>query len=188
MAKCEVTGRLKAMKHSVVIAVLSVFGVFLQGQDTSPLKLTGKILLPGVEGRIDHLTVDLKAQKLFIAALGNNTVEVFDLAQGKRVRSITGLNEPQGVVIVPDLNRLFVAYGGDGMLRTYDSATLATGPNLKLGADADNVRYDGATGTIIVGYGAGALGMVDAKTVKSTGAIKLSGHPESFQLDKSNPR
>jgi DNA-binding beta-propeller fold protein YncE len=176
------------MKHSVVIAVLSLFGVFLQGQGTSPLKLTEKILLPSAEGRIDHLTVDLKTQKLFIAALVNNTVEVVDLAQGKRVRSITGLNEPQGIVIAPDLNRVYVANGGDGMLRTYDSATLATGPNLKLGADADNVRYDSATGTIVVGYGAGALGLVDAKTVKSTGAIKLSGHPESFQLDKSNQR
>jgi len=176
------------MKRSLAIAFLSASGLFLQGPDTPPLKLIKTILLPGVEGRIDHLAVDLKTQKLFIAALGNNTVEVVDVGQGRRGRSITGLNEPQGVAFVPDLNRVFVAGGGDGMLRTYDSGTLTAGQDLKLGADADNVRYDSKTGTIVVGYGAGALGLVDAKSMKSTGNIKLSGHPESFQLDTSNQR
>src|SRR5689334_3444432 len=86
------------------------------GQENSPLKFAQTIPLPGVEGRMDHLTVDVKSKQLFIAALANNTLEVVDLAQGKRVRSIPGFKEPQGIAFVPDLNRIFTADGGDGMV------------------------------------------------------------------------
>ena len=158
------------------------------GQDTAPLKLVRTIALPGVEGRMDHLTVDVKRQQLFIAALANNTLEVVDLAQGKRVRSITGLNEPQGIVFAPELNRVFVADGGDGMVRAYDAGSLNAVSSLKLGADADNIRYDSARGQLWVGYGSGALAQIDAKAVRSLESVKLSGHPESFQLETSGQR
>ena len=59
-----------------------------RGED--PLRLAGTIPLPGVQGRIDHLSADVKGQRLFVAALGNNTLEVLDLAAAKRLRSIPG--------------------------------------------------------------------------------------------------
>ncbi len=62
--------------------------------------------MPGVEGRIDHLNADVKGQRLFVAALGNNTLEVLDLAQGKRIRSVIGLREPQGVAYVAELDQV----------------------------------------------------------------------------------
>src|SRR5262245_6417576 len=128
--------------------VLIVFSCWLGfAQASGPLRLVQAIPLPGVNGRIDHLAVDVKEQKLFMAALGNDTVEVIDLAQGKRVQSIKGLSEPQGIAFVPELARVFVANGGDGFLHTYDAASYAVGPSLKLGADADNVRFDPAAAT-----------------------------------------
>src|SRR5262245_49229187 len=125
-----------------ITPVLMCFCLLGLGQDKPPLKLIQTIPLSGVEGRIDHLSIDIKGQRLFVAALGNNSVEVVDLTQGKRVRSITGLNGPQGIVFVTELNRVFVASGGDGMLRAYDAQTMAMVSNVKLGDDADNVRYD----------------------------------------------
>src|SRR5439155_4757530 len=169
-----------------------LFGVFLccltYGQGNAPLKLVQTIPIPGVEGRIDHLSVDIKGQKLFIAALGNNTVEIVDLAQGKRTHSITGLQEPQGIVYVPELDQIVVANGKDGTVRIFDAKSFAMISSLKLGDDADNVRYDSGMGRIIVGYSDGALAFIDLKTHKVTGTTKLSGHPESFQLEKSRPR
>src|SRR5512132_3360050 len=85
-----------------------------------PLTLEKTIPLPGVQGRIDHLSIDLAGQRLFVAALGNDTVEVVDLKQGKAGHRITGLAEPQGVLYVPSANRLYVANGKDGSLRIYD--------------------------------------------------------------------
>jgi DNA-binding beta-propeller fold protein YncE len=174
---------------AISLLVIFVNSVLLAySQATPPLKLSQTIPLPGVEGRIDHMSVDIKGQRLFVAALGNNTMEVVDLAQGKRVRSITGLKEPQGIAYLADLDQIIVANGGDGTVRTFEGKSFTMISTLTLGDDADNVRYDSTIGRIVVGYSDGALGFVDAKTHKVISSIKLSGHPESFQLEKSRPR
>jgi hypothetical protein len=36
------------------------------------LKLEKTISLPNVQGRIDHMSIDTKGQRLFVSALGNN--------------------------------------------------------------------------------------------------------------------
>src|SRR5262249_32301937 len=78
--------------------------------------------------------------------------------------------------------------GEDGTVRTIDAKSFATISSLMLGDDADNVRYDPMGGTLVVGYGAGALGFMDAKRHRVTGTLKLAAHPESFQLEKTRPR
>src|SRR5437870_4968412 len=82
-------------------------------QQSEPLRQIGAVVLPDVQGRIDHLSVDVKNQRLFVAALGNNTVEIIDLKNGKRIHTIPGLAEPQGVLYLPSVNRLYVANGKD---------------------------------------------------------------------------
>src|SRR6478735_9372977 len=68
------------------------------------LSLVQTIQLPGVEGRIDHLALDSTGQKLFVAGLGNNTVEVVDVKSGTHLKSLPGFREPQGIAGVPDAN------------------------------------------------------------------------------------
>jgi hypothetical protein len=70
-------------------AVLSI------GQDVGTLVLEKEIALPGVEGRIDHFSVDVPGERLFIAALENGSVEVVDTRQGERTAEVKGLEEPQ---------------------------------------------------------------------------------------------
>ena len=153
-----------------------------------PLKLAQTIPMPHVEGRIDHLAVDLEGQRLFVAALGNNTVEVIDLKSGRDVRSITGFHEPQGIVYVPEANQLVVANGEGGAVDAFDAAAYVRGRSVALGDDADNVRYDAAAKTLYVGYGGGALGAIDAATGARLPDAKLAGHPESIALEGSSPR
>jgi YVTN family beta-propeller protein len=143
--------------------------------------------LPGVTGRIDHFAHDATGARLFVAALGNNTVEVVDLAAGKVVRSIKGLAEPQGVYFLPDLNRLYVANGGDGVLRVFDGTTFAPVATVKFDDDADNVRYDAAAQRLYVGHGGGGLSAVDLVTNEIVADMPLSAHPESFQLEQKGP-
>ncbi|HEY2989048.1 MAG TPA: YncE family protein [Candidatus Binatia bacterium] len=174
-------------------AFLSLIGiialaVIAEAGESAPLKLVQTIPLPNVEGRIDHMAVDLKGQRLFVAALGNNTVEIIDLRDGKRIRSITGLHEPQGVGFVPDLNKLFVANAKGGACDIFDGASFKLVKSVKFSDDADNVRYDAVARRVYVGYGGGALGVIDAATGDPLGDIKLDGHPESFQLEKSGRR
>ena len=145
------------------------------------------ISLPGVEGRIDHISFDAVGHRLFVAALGNNTVEVVNLDEGKVVYSIAGLAEPQGIYFLGELNRLYVANGGDGVVRVFEGKTFAAVTNIPTDDDADNVRYDSAAKCLYVGHGRGALSAIDVITNTVVGTIPLMAHPESFQLEKDGP-
>lgn len=146
------------------------------------------IEMPGVSGRIDHLAYDPKTERLYVAALGNGSLEAIDLTRGERIKSVGGLREPQGVVFVPSMRRVVVACGGDGTVRAFDAETLEEIAKVGVGDDADNERLDADGTTIVVGYGGGALAFLDGATLRKKGEIRLSGHPESFQLDPGAPR
>lgn len=142
--------------------------------------------MPGVKGRIDHMAFNLKDEILYVAALGNNTVEVIDLQKGIVLKSIKGVEEPQGIAYLPEQNELAVASGGNGDCVFIDAKTFALVAIVHLNGDADNVRYDATERKIYVGYGNGGMAMINPVTHKQIGNIKLSAHPESFQLDKKN--
>jgi DNA-binding beta-propeller fold protein YncE len=152
------------------------------------LELKQTILLPGVEGRIDHLDFDPAGERLFVCALGNNTVEVLDLRQGERVHSIRGLGSPQGLAFIPELNRLLIANDKDGLCNIYDAKSWRLIDTVDFQDDADNVRYDSATKRIYVGFGAGGIGVINASDGKRVGSIKLAAHPEAFELEKRGRR
>lgn len=156
-------------------------------QSPSPLRLERTIPLPGVKGRIDHLAYDADNQRLFVAALGNNTVEVLDLKSGKIAHTITGLVEPQGVLYEPERKQLWIANASDGKVRIFDALTFQPLRSIELGDDADNIRRDAATRRIFVGYGSGGIAVFDPEGNK-VADIKVDAHPESFQLEKSGTR
>jgi len=147
------------------------------------LKLEKEIALPNVKGRIDHIDINLKDQVAYVAALGNNTLEIVDLKSSKVTGSITGLDEPQGVAYITKHDELFVANGGTGECYFYNAKTLTKTGSIKFNDDADDVRYDADADKIYVGYGTGGIGIIDGASHKLTGDIKLPAHPESFQLD-----
>ena len=140
--------------------------------------------MPKVRGRIDHMDVDLKNKILFVAALGNNTVEVIDLSTGKAIHSIDGLHEPQGLGYVSQTNELLVANGGNGDCYFFNTSNFQKTATVHLGGDADDVRYDSVDHTLYVGYGEGGVAIIDALSHKLIGDIALPAHPEGFQLDK----
>src|SRR5215467_2684721 len=154
-------------------------------QSTAPLKLERSIELPDVRGRIDHMSIDVQRQRLFVSALGNNTLEVIDLKAGKRANTISGLTEPQGTLYVPEKNRLFVASDKDGTVKMFDGTSFQLLKTVEYGDDADNLRYDAARQRVYVGYGDGALGELDTEGQKISDT-KLDAHPESFQLEKGS--
>src|SRR5215472_3848301 len=167
--------------------ILTAFAGLAWGQATQPLRLERTIDLSDVQGRIDHMSIDVKGERLFVSALGNNTLEVIDLKSGKRIKTIGQLKEPQGSLYVPEANRLYVANGNDGSVRIFDASSYVPLKTLDYGDDADNLRYDSAHKRIYVGYGSGGLGEIDSDGNK-VADIKLDAHPESFQIEKNSPR
>jgi DNA-binding beta-propeller fold protein YncE len=191
----------------LAVAVGSLWAQGLSAQQTEPgsekppLTLTGRIPLANVKGRMDHLGVDVKGQRLFAAAFDNRTLEVIDLQAGKQVHTIANLEHPQGAFYDAASNRLFVSSEGDGAVNIFDGTTFAPLQTVKLSGDADNVRYDVHGNHVVVGYGGekflggkavrgqgdGALAFLDTAGKKNHEII-VGGHPESFQLEKTGTR
>jgi hypothetical protein len=145
-------------------------------------------VLPDVKGRIDHLAFDPARQRLFVAELGNNTVDVIDMKAGKAVQRLTGLREPQGLGYVPQTDTLYVANAGDGSVRLYNGESLTPSGRLDLGEDADNVRVSPQGDRVYIGHGSGAIAVLEPATATKLADIPLKGHPEGFQVDASSAR
>jgi len=161
------------------------------GREILPLQLEEEIPVPGVAGRLDHFTADVKRKRLFVSALGNNTVEVIDTFAGRVIRSIKGLSQPQGPLYVPGFDKLYVANAENGKLNVYDGAAYTLKKTIDFGVDPDNVRYDAASKKIFVGFGEedGGIAMVAPATDERIGQVyKTEGHPESFQVEASGGR
>lgn len=162
-----------------------------QARELLPLQLEEQIPVPGVAGRLDHFTADAKRKRLFVSALGNNSVEVIDVFAGRVIHSIKGLAQPQGPLYVPGLDKLYVANAEDGKVRVYDGATYTLRKTIDFGEDPDNLRYDEVSKTVFVGFGEddGGIAMIDPRTDARVGQVyKTKGHPESFQVEATGGR
>jgi DNA-binding beta-propeller fold protein YncE len=175
------------MRSGIVALILGAMTV-QGGTSQDPLTLVRSIELPRVEGRIDHLAFDAATARLYVAALGNNTVEVLDLKAGTHLRSLAGFREPQGIAIAADAGAVAVANGQGEGLQLLSADDYRPGAGVRLGDDADNVRYDAPARRLYVGYGDGALAAIDPATARLLGQVKLEGHPESFQLEREGRR
>jgi DNA-binding beta-propeller fold protein YncE len=176
------------MFTGAVTAWVGVAQPIAQTADSLPLQLEAKIPLGEVAGRIDHLAIDLPRQRLFVAELGNDSVAVVDLNARKVQHIITGLKEPQGIGYVPSSDMVFVANAGDGSVLLFRGEDYESAGRVDLGDDADNVRVDPVANHVFVGYGNGALAIIDPATNGKIADIPLHAHPESFQLARSDRR
>jgi len=174
------------------LAISLVAYANVHAQEKEPLRLIQTIPMPNLKGRIDHMNVDVRGMRLFVAGLENGSVEVVDLQSGKWIRSIAGFQKPQGVAYVPSLNKFFVASGDDGMLRVFRSDTLGLLDSIKLDLGPNRLTYDPHRKLVYVGYGGrdagkdfGEVGIIDANTDKHIGDVQVAAHPAEVLLNKS---
>jgi hypothetical protein len=152
----------------------------------APLELIGKIPMPGVHGRLGHLAVDIYRGRIFVAASEDGSVQVLDIRHNSVLDPLLGIVEPHSVAFVKASDRVFVSSAGDGTVRSYEGDTLKFIGSLRLGPDAGAIRVEASRDRVYVGYGAGALAVLDASGNRLTD-IPLSGHPESFQCAETQP-
>jgi len=173
---------------SALAVVVVASGATAWAAEPAPLEIEAKIALGKVSGRIDHLAVDLEHQRLFVAELGNDSLGVVDLKNRSVLRTIKGLREPQGVGYVAATDMVYVANAGDGSVALFRGAGLVPAGRLDLKDDADNIRVDTQANRVYIGYGNGALAVIDAATQAKIADIPLKAHPEGFQLDPASSR
>jgi YVTN family beta-propeller protein len=174
------------MQLQQIPAIATLIGLSLLGsvaEAAEPLVLEARIPLGEVSGRLDHLAYDAKRGRLIVAELGNNSVSIVDPDQRTVTHRITGLNTPQGVAYLGAADTIYVASAGDGLVRRYKADNFTETGRTDLGDDADNIRVDRATNQVVVGYGSGALAVLEGvtgtkgsgKTVNGPSGTKGSG-------------
>jgi DNA-binding beta-propeller fold protein YncE len=177
----------------VMCLVELTLALHVNAQSNPPFKLVQKIAIPSVQGNMDHISVDIAGQRLFVPANGDkqNTVEVIDLSAGKWIFSIAGQSRPQGTFYSADFNTLFVTNGTDGTCKIFRGDTFKLVDNLQLGSDANQVGYDPDTKYLYAGLGdrnSGALAIIDTSSHQHIGDVKTDARPGGITFEKSGPR
>ncbi len=174
--------------RAFLLCLLTLPSLAPSAQKSPLFTLKQTIPIPDIRGRIDHMAIDEAGNRLFVAALGNNSVEVIDLKHGGTIHTIPDVKEPQDVAYVPDANTVAVSSGNDGTLQFYDSRSLRRVARINLGEDADNIRYNTARKLLYVAYGRGGIALIDPVLGIRLGEITFTSHPESFQFEGKSSR
>lgn len=183
------------MQKLIVALVLWCSFSVASAENEVALKLVQSIPLPDVDGRIDHFSIDVNGRRAFLAALTKNTIEVVDLKSGRVIQTLPGFAKPQGVCFVAELNRLFVATGADGALRTLDGTTLAILHTATVSLGADAIGYDRRSKYLYVGSGGGDankdtgdLTVFSAATGAKVDAVVTDAHAGGSVVEKHGQR
>jgi DNA-binding beta-propeller fold protein YncE len=152
------------------------------------LKLIQTIPLKGPPGRLDHLALDAKHGRLFVANMANASLDVVELKAGKLIKQVPGQKGIQGIAYAPDLNRIFVGNEVGGVFNVFDGRDYALLKRIKFEDDADNVRYEPRRRLVYVAHAEKSLAVVDAERLEVRADISLPGQPEAFQLELARPR
>jgi len=183
------------MKRIAVTVASSLFLLLsAHANAVSPFTLQKEILLPGLQGKFDHFAIDLAGHRLFVAATGNHSVEVIDLATGKVVQSITGLGKPHGLVWQTTSKALYVADGTQRNLQKYQGTPLKLAGTIALSEDADDMVLNPDTHLLFVGHGGSdaanpaRVAVVDTEGFTLKTGIPVATHPEALDLDLAGNR
>jgi hypothetical protein len=202
---------------AILATLLTVFVSKAQGQQSQQLpmlhmsgllELVETIPLPG-DGYMDHLTVDVKGQRLFISGEAAKSLIAVDLRAGKVIHVTGGLSAmPKKPFYFPDTDEIWVTLT-DSTVAAIDGNTYEVTKTVKLSGygdpnrGADNAAYDPATHLIYAGVevfedfgGSGQHGsnnasidVVDTKTAQLVGSIKLpGGDPAGITIEPSGKR
>ena len=168
---------------AICLTGLAVFAVKTTAQEKLPLRLVATTPMPGFTGDFDHFGLDLKGNRLFLAAEDQKTVEVFDLRTGKRIHSIEGFGHPLTMAYLSESDRLIVTNGDTDDLTLVDCKEYKIINTLKLGKGVDHSRLQPREQIFLCGERrrdqmpkTHALAIIDTRSFKIVGEVPgLSG-------------
>src|SRR5438045_9276629 len=82
-----------------------------------PLERVRTIALKGPAGGLDHLALDAKRGRLFVANTVNGSLDVVDLKAGKLLKQVPGQAGIRGIVYSTPVDRVFMGNGQGGVFR-----------------------------------------------------------------------
>jgi DNA-binding beta-propeller fold protein YncE len=156
--------------------------------DPAPLERVQTIALKGPVGGMDHMAVDARRGRLFVANTVNNTLDIVDLKAGKLLKQVSGQGRIRGIDYSPEADRVFVGNGTGGVCNTFDGDNYELIKSVPLGVDADNVRYKPRTQRSYVVHADTELSVINARDFTLRSPIPLPKSLGAFRLESGRPR
>ena len=156
--------------------------------EVPPLERVRTIALKGPVGGLDHLAIDAKRGRLFVANTVNDSLDVVDLRAGKLLKQVPGQGRIRGIDYSPDVDRVFVGNGTGGVCNTFDGESYELIKSVPLGDDADNVRYSSRAQRIYVVHADKELSVIDARDFTVRSPIALPKDLGALKLERGRPR
>jgi DNA-binding beta-propeller fold protein YncE len=171
-----------------VLAAAVLAPAIAAAADDPPLERVQTIPLKGPVGGLDHLALDAKRGRLFVANTVNGSLDIIDLKAGRLLKQVPGQGRIRGIAYSPEADRVFVGNGTGGVCNTFDGEDYELLKSVPLGVDADNVRYNPKTQRIYVVHADTELSVIDAKNYTLRSPIALPKSLGAFQLEAGRPR
>jgi DNA-binding beta-propeller fold protein YncE len=156
--------------------------------DPPPLEQMQTIQLKGPVGGLDHLALDTKRSRLFVANTVNGSLDVVDLKAGKLLKQVPGQGRIWGIDYDSGSDRVFVGNGNGGICNIFEGESYELLKSIALGDDADNVRFNPRTNRVYVVHADKELSVIDAKDYSVRQPIALPTSLGAFKLESSRPR
>jgi DNA-binding beta-propeller fold protein YncE len=183
------------MVPALAAAAVAAGLAFAADDDQQPLRLVQTIALPDLPGPLGRLAADVDSRRLYVAVPQGGSVEVIDLRQGKRQRSLAGFAGPQGIAYASDVKRLFVAGGDDATVKAVHGKTLEIVENVALSPGADPVEYDGKSHELYVGQGGkdagkdyGVISVLEGAHAQKVAELRTQARPGALLADERSGR
>lgn len=152
-----------------------------------PLQRVGELALPGDSSRFDYASLDADRGLLFIAHLGASEVIEVDVRANRVVRTIGGLDEVHGVLVVRSLHRVFATATGANQMAAIDEDSGQILSRTPTGEYPDGLAYDPTRNAVwTTNESGGSETVIDAATGADRGTVQLGGEAGNNAYDPSS--
>ncbi len=196
MTQREMSRRVTVLWYLILLALSAGAGVLVHmvpqaaAESVSgglPLTHVADIALPGRASRLDYESFDPKRHLLFIAHLGDSEVIVFDTQASRVVARIGNIAEVHGVLVVPELSRVYASATGTNEVVAIDEATLKISARIPGGVYPDGMAYAPDTRKLYVSDETGGTEtVIDTQSNRRANTIRLGGTIGNTQYDAAS--
>lgn len=176
------------MRHWVLrtwlVASCLVGSAFAVATHPLPLVTVSDIPLGGATTRLDYESLDARRHLLFIAHLGDSAVIVFDTQTQRVVARIEGVSKVHGVLVVPELSRVYASATGTNEVVAIDEETLKIIGRAPGGIYPDGIAYAPEVKKLYVSdEHDGTDTVIDAQTHTRVATVQIGGEIGNTQYD-----
>jgi YVTN family beta-propeller protein len=159
------------MKRTCLLSILLLTAALSQAAEE--YRILKNIPVAGDYGW-DYMAVDEGSRRLYVSH--DREVVVLDTDSGALVGLIPNTRGLHGIAIVPSLKRGFITNGTPGTVTIFDTSTLKTIDEIKVGENPNCVLFDPKTGRIFTAdRGSQRVSAIDPKTGKVIGTVENMG-------------